>query len=188
MHQNSVGNGRASWLSRHAAWIGVLCLGALTACSGDDHPPVIDDGSGGRSSHGGIQGGGTPLEGGAGPDDGSGDIGLNGTYVGVTTDSSGSSRMRWVLKQTNQKVVGTVTGLTPDGTPVFTGNLTGTVSGSRFSFAAKVPAGNISGAPTCSIDFDGTSTFTSTHIRGTYSGVNSCAGPFADGQLDLAKQ
>jgi hypothetical protein len=96
--------------------------------------------------------------------------------------------MKWVLSQSGTAVRGTVYGLTQSDMVVFTGSLTGKLCDSRLTFTARVPAGSISGAPTCSIDFSGTATATNTRIRGTYSGKNSCAGAFVGGNLDLVKQ
>jgi hypothetical protein len=114
---------------------------------------------------------------------------LTGTYAGTVSDASGPGRLTWRLTQSNADVSGTftarddVSGITADG------SVTGTVSGSSLTFRMTAGAGTLPPPfASCSLDLNGTAQVTAAAIDGTYTGRNSCTGPFANGRLSLTKQ
>ena len=114
---------------------------------------------------------------------------LSGTYAGSASDSTGAGTMTWTASQSGSAVTGPVTAKTSLGIVVFTGSLTGTLTGSSLTFSITVPADGMSGFPGCSATIDGTASGVSnTAIAGTYTGTNSCGGSFNSGHFSLTKQ
>ena len=113
---------------------------------------------------------------------------LNGVWSGAASDSSGPGTMTWKLTQTGVTVSGTMQAATPSGAVAFTGSFSGTLSGATLPFTINVPAGGVTGQPTCTVIMTGTVTsITASTLSGTYSG-SSCGGPFSNGQFKLTKQ
>ena len=113
---------------------------------------------------------------------------LNGVWSGVASDSSGPGSMTWNLTQTSVTVSGTMQAATPSGAIAFSGSFSGTLSGATLPFTITVPAGGVTGLPTCTVTMTGTvSSITTSTLGGTYSG-SSCGGPFSNGQFKLTKQ
>lgn len=117
-------------------------------------------------------------------------VSLTGTYSGSAFDSSGAGQMTWQLTQPNAtSVSGTVLAKTVTGTVTFNGTVSGTLSGTALTFTITVPQGGIPTLANCTLNISGAASgVTTTTIAGTYSGTNSCTGPFSNGQFSLAKQ
>jgi hypothetical protein len=73
---------------------------------------------------------------------------------------------------------------------VLTGTISGTLSGSAFAWKVDVPAGGVSGQPTCTVTVNGTSTVAANGatLDGSYTGAGSCTSAFTNGTVSLAKQ
>ena len=114
-------------------------------------------------------------------------LNLTGTFSGEASDSFGPGlQFTWRLEQSGTVVSGTSIATWSLGRG--TGTVSGTLSGTTLTFTVTFPRGGISSSPNCSSTANGTAAVTSTTIRGTYSGVNSCYGPYTDGQFTLTKQ
>ncbi len=114
---------------------------------------------------------------------------LSGTFSGPASDSSGPGTMTWRLTQAGTAVSGTMTAMTPLGTVVFRGNISGTISGTTLTFTIIVPPGGVSAIPSCAINISGTASgITATTLAGTYSGTSTCSPPFNNGEFNLIKQ
>jgi hypothetical protein len=116
-------------------------------------------------------------------------VNLTGTWGGSASDSSGPGQMSWQVTQTDTSFSGTMT-MTDASTGVSgQGSVSGAVSGVSFHFSISVRAGGFpSPYASCTADVSGDGQASSATITGTYSGLNSCSGAIASGQLTLSKQ
>jgi hypothetical protein len=97
--------------------------------------------------------------------------------------------MTWVMAQSAGAISAPVTAKTALGIVIFNGTLLGTLAGTSLTFTISVPAGGVSGFSDCTAKIDGTASgVSSSTISGTYTGTNSCSGPFTDGRFSLSKQ
>jgi hypothetical protein len=110
-------------------------------------------------------------------DSGTQALNVSGTWSGSGSDSTGSGLMTWQLTQTGSSVSGMMTASTPVGTVVYNGTFSGTITGSTLIFTINIPVGNIS-LPSCSATISGSGDVANGSITGTYTGSNSCTGPF----------
>jgi len=117
------------------------------------------------------------------------ELGLEGTWTGAASDSSGPGTMSWSLTPSGTFFSGTVA-VTEDSTKVTgRGAVSGSVSGELIDFSLRIDAGGFdSPYSDCSATISGTARVTSSQISGTYSGTNSCSGEVASGQLTLNRQ
>ena len=118
-----------------------------------------------------------------------GPVSLAGTYAGTVSDASGPGRLTWQLTQSNAAVSGTFTAVDDVSGVTANGSVSGTVSGATLTFRMAAAPGSLpSPFAACSLELDGTAQVATTSIEGSYSGRNSCTGPFANGRLSLTKQ
>lgn len=125
---------------------------------------------------------------------------LTGIWNGTLSDSSGSmmgsgmsasmmGQMTWHITQT---------GNTFDGTMQFPGypghgtmRISGTIDGATVTFTMTVPAGMMPGMMTgsCTATANGTLDINElmSQMHGSYSGSNTCSGPFDHGRLSLSR-
>jgi hypothetical protein len=105
--------------------------------------------------------------------------------------------MTWALTQLGSMVSGTVVtkGADPaDGSCASchknkSGTLTGTVSSGVFTFTMSFPSGGSDGTPLCGVDIAGTTTrLVGSLTSATYSGADSCEGPFSGGTFSMTRQ
>lgn len=122
---------------------------------------------------------------------------LTGTWIGTVSDSTGSmmgaglsaammSRMTWQITQTGNTFTGTMQFPGYGGHGPMT--VSGTINGSTATFTMSIPSGGMmsgSCTATASGGFDINQFMTEMH--GTYSGSNTCSGPFDHGQLSLSR-
>jgi hypothetical protein len=122
---------------------------------------------------------------------------LTGTWNGTGSDPQGDERMTWRLAQTGSALSGTAD-LAPlnaaDGScgschKFKTGSLTGTLSGTTLMMKLVFPSGG-DGVPTpmCTITFDATAPVVDgSRIAATYTGDDSCEGPFTGGTFVMTR-
>jgi hypothetical protein len=122
---------------------------------------------------------------------------IAGVWNGTGSDPQGSERMSWMLSQSGDAVTGTAD-LAPlnaaDGSCASchkfkAGTLSGTISGSTIAMRLVFPAGG-DGVPTpmCTITFNATaSTAVRDRIDATYTGDDTCEGPFSGGTFTMAR-
>jgi hypothetical protein len=125
---------------------------------------------------------------------------VSGTWVGTGSDSSssmgtgsmmgqtGMGTMTWQLTQNGSAVTGSLSfsgmmGMVP-------GSFSGTMSGEDMTFTMTMPAGSMGNmgammGSSCSAQVTGTSHINGSTITCTYSGTNSCTGPFSNGQMTM---
>ena len=117
-------------------------------------------------------------------------INLTGTWIGSASDSHREAQLTLKLTQQGTNVTGSVTATTRTSIPLYTGGtLTGSVSGSTFTFAISIPTGSVADAPTCSVALSGSTTdLTAAGMTGTYTGTDSCFGDLVGGRFTVAKQ
>ena len=115
---------------------------------------------------------------------------IAGRWAGTASDSSGPGTMAWTLTQNSTNVSGSVEIATPLRTVVMTGTIAGTLSGSALAWRLDIPAGGVSGQPTCAVTVTGTSTIAVNGLTmdGSYSGTGSCTPAFTNGAVSLTKQ
>lgn len=124
-------------------------------------------------------------------------VNLNGTWNGSGTDSQGTAVVNWVLAQDGTTVSGTVTTRSVNPTDGScgschrnkSGTVTGTALGNTLTLTMSFAAG-VNGDPTpaCSATLSGTaSAVVADQISGTYSGADTCEGPFTDGKLTMSR-
>jgi hypothetical protein len=120
---------------------------------------------------------------------------MSGSWAGVTSDSSGSmmgagltsaqmNNAQWTVTQNGGSFAGTMQfpGYRMGGTMT----ASGTMSGHTGTFTMTIPSGSMMMAgctATASGTFDMDDTMTQMH--GTYTGMNSCSGPFDHGQMSF---
>jgi hypothetical protein len=119
---------------------------------------------------------------------------MSGTWSGTGSDSQGPESMAWQLTQTGDLVTGTAItrgGDTTDGTCASchknkSGTLSGTISGNSLRVTMFFPTGGDVPTPICSVTMDATaSDITTRKIAGTYTGEDTCEGPFSNGAFTL---
>ena len=98
--------------------------------------------------------------------------------------------MTWQLTQNGTALSGSAAITETNQGITGNGSMTGTVTGSSFTFSLSVAAGGFSGsAASCTASITGNgSTLSATTITATYSGSNSCGGAVSSGQITLSKQ
>ena len=130
----------------------------------------------------------------ASPPSGGTSLPFSGTWSGTGSDSQGAERMTWVLTQTDNTVTGTVATQAVDPTNGScaschknkVGTLSGTISGTVLTLRMYFPIGGDVPTPICSVTMDATaSNITTSNIASTYSGADTCEGPFADGVFTM---
>ena len=126
---------------------------------------------------------------------------ITGTWVGTAADSSGSmmgagmsssaaAAMTWQLTQNGTAFSGTVQfpGYGAMGMSVSM-SVSGTITGKTATFTMTMPAGSMmsgacSATATGSFDMDDLMD----QMHGTYSGANTCSGPFNQGQMSMTRR
>jgi hypothetical protein len=100
----------------------------------------------------------------------------------------GMGTMTWQLTQTGSSVTGSM-GFSGMPGSMMRGTMSGTISGNTLTFSMDMPSGSMMSG-TCSAHAVGTMQLngTSMTMTGTYSGTNSCAGPFSNGQMVMTHQ
>jgi hypothetical protein len=122
--------------------------------------------------------------------------GLSGTWSGSGTDPQGAEKMSWQLSQSGAALSGTAD-LAPlnaaDGSCASchkfkTGTIAGSVSGSTLTIRLTFPSGG-DGVPTpmCTIVFDASALVDGNRISATYTGDDSCEGPFTGGSFVMSR-
>ena len=120
---------------------------------------------------------------------------MAGSWVGSTSDSSGSmmgagltsvqmNSTQWMITQSGASFSGTIQ--FPGYMMGRTMTVTGTMNGHTGTFTMTMPTGSMMMAgctATASGTFDMDDSMTQMH--GTYSGMNNCSGPFDHGQMSL---
>jgi hypothetical protein len=119
---------------------------------------------------------------------------LSGTWDGTGADAQGAEVISWVLMQTGNTVRGTVStrAVDPaDGSCASchknkTGTFTGTIVGSSLTLTMFFPTGGDVPTPICSVTMIATADgVTGSKIASTYSGADTCEGPFTDGTFTM---
>ena len=122
---------------------------------------------------------------------------LSGTWTGSGSDSQGDELMTWVLRQTETSVTGSVVtqALDPaDGSCASchkskVGTLSGTVAGTVLMLRIYFPTGGDVPTPLCSVTMDAiVLDITSGRLASSYSGGDTCEGPFSDGVFAMNRQ
>lgn len=122
---------------------------------------------------------------------------LSGTWSGAASDSSsalgagammgqaGMGTPTWQLSQSGTMVTGTMSFGGMQGHML--GTLTGTMSGNDMTFTIDMPNASMM-AGGCTARATGTAHLdpTTMTLTCTYSGTNSCSGPFGNGQMTMA--
>lgn len=98
--------------------------------------------------------------------------------------------MTWSLTDGSGAVRGPATISTPLKSVVLTGTVSGTLNGSTLTWTIDVPAGGVTGQPSCTVTVSGTATLNGarTGLTGSYSGAGSCTPAFSGGTLTLTRQ
>lgn len=123
-------------------------------------------------------------------------VGLAGAWTGTGADPQGAERMSWTLTQDGSAVSGTAD-LAPlnaaDGSCASchkfkAGTIAGSVSGSALRLRLTFPAGG-DGVPTpmCTITFDASATVDGRQISASYTGDDTCEGPFTGGTFVMSR-
>jgi hypothetical protein len=120
-----------------------------------------------------------------------------GKWSGTGSDPQGAERMSWALTQSGDAIGGTAD-LAPmnaaDGSCASchkfkAGTVSGTISGSAIAMRLVFPAGG-DGVPTpmCTITFEAkASTVAADRIDATYTGDDTCEGPFSGGTFTMSR-
>ena len=125
---------------------------------------------------------------------------MNGNWAGTAADSSGSmmgsgmsgpapGTTTWQVTQNESAFSGTM------HLPGYGGNaivVSGIMNGKTGSFTMTMPAGSMSSMMSGGCTSTATGTFDiddmMTQFRGSYTGTNSCGGPFNGGQMSMVHQ
>jgi len=145
----------------------ILIVGFLVAGCGSDAPSSPSSSSGSASSS----------------------VNLVGTWTGTGSDSSGPGTFTWNITQQNgNQISGTITFRNASNIGGL-GAISGTLSGTTLAFTLHVPVGALPPPfSLCAISSDGSAqNVTASRISGTYTGTNSCSGPFNNGTLTMTK-
>ncbi len=124
-------------------------------------------------------------------------VNLTGTWSGSASDSSssvvgptgmmgqqGMGDMTLQFTQSGDSVTATMTFAGEFGH--MPGSMTGTISGDTLTFTMTMPMGSMMSA--CAVSGSGTMQISGNTMTGTYSGSNSCDGPFNGGHMTLTRQ
>jgi hypothetical protein len=121
-------------------------------------------------------------------------LSLTGTWEGLigTSGSGNALRASWSATQTGNTVTGTITLLKASVNLVFTGTLSGTVSGNQVALNYRIPQGNVPGLPDCTMSGTGPAEASATLIAGALSiTYTNCEGfiaqPSTNEPLSLSK-
>lgn len=124
-----------------------------------------------------------------------------GTWAGTSTDSTtpalgnggmmgqaGMGTMTLQLVQNGSGVTGTM-GFSGMAGTMARGTFSGTMSGEDMTFTMNLPSGSMMSG-SCSAQTNGTARMNTTAMTmtGTYSGTNSCTGPFTNGQMTMSRR
>jgi hypothetical protein len=90
------------------------------------------------------------------------------------------------LVQNGSTVTGTMS-FSGMGSNMMRGTFTGTMSGEDMAFAMNLPAGSMMSG-SCAAQTSGTVHMSGTTMTGSYTGTNSCTGPFTNGQMTMKRQ
>lgn len=124
-------------------------------------------------------------------------VDLTGTWEGTGSDNQGPEKLAWTLTQTGQAVSGTAISTAvnaTDGTCASChknkiGTFSGTVSGTTLTLTMTFPAGsNAAPTPICGVTISSTIPTLGDTISGTYSGSDSCEGPFSQATFTMTRQ
>jgi len=121
---------------------------------------------------------------------------LAGAWIGTGSDPQGAEKMSWMVAQNGAALSGTAD-LAPlnaaDGSCASchkfkTGTLEGTVSTSGVALKLIFPSGG-DGVPTpmCTISFTAIASLGDGRITATYTGDDSCEGPFSGGTFVMSR-
>jgi hypothetical protein len=114
---------------------------------------------------------------------------LAGRWSGTASDSSGPGTMTWELTASGATITGTVTMTDAESGITGEGTLRGDLSGASLDFTIDIPAGGFADPyDDCAAQVSGRAQATTSSLSGTYTGVNSCTGTIASGQLTLSRQ
>jgi len=121
---------------------------------------------------------------------------VSGTWAGAASDSTGTmmgagmsasmmGNMTWQITQTGN----TFTGFMQFPGYGGSGTVSGTINGKTATFTMTMPIGSMMTA-TCTATGNGTFDMDDlmTQMHGTYSGSNTCAGPFDHGQMSMTRR
>lgn len=121
---------------------------------------------------------------------------MSGTWVGTSADSTGTmmgaGMSASMMGNTSWNV--TQTGGTFSGTMQFPGYqggsmmVAGTMNGRTGTFTMTMPSGSMMGSG-CTANATGTFDMDErmTQLHGSYTGTNSCSGPFANGSVNMRR-
>jgi hypothetical protein len=124
-------------------------------------------------------------------------LNITGAWNGAGSDPQGSEKMSWMVAQNGSAVSGTAD-LAPlnaaDGSCASchkfkTGTISGSLSGTSLAMRIVFPSGG-DGVPTpmCTITFDASAaSVSSSRIDATYTGDDSCEGPFVGGTFVMTR-
>jgi len=124
-------------------------------------------------------------------------LNIAGAWNGTGNDPQGSEKMSWMVAQNGPALSGTAD-LAPlnaaDGTCASchkfkTGTISGSLSGTSLAMRIVFPAGG-DGVPTpmCTITFEAAASgVDASRINATYTGDDSCEGPFIGGTFVMAR-
>jgi hypothetical protein len=123
---------------------------------------------------------------------------LAGDWTGRATDSQGAIMVSWTLTQSGGTVTGTVKTQSLDPTDGScnschrnkSGTVTGVVSDTTLSLTMFFAAGaNGDPTPACSATLSGSaSSIANTNVTTTYSGSDTCEGPFTNGTMAMTRR
>jgi hypothetical protein len=125
-------------------------------------------------------------------------VSLTGTWTGSASDSSismgqgsamgqaGMGTMTWPLTQVGSTVTGSMTFSGMQGR--MAGTFVGIMNGDDMAFTMDLPGGSMM-SPGCSSRAVGTAHVNrmTMMMTGTYTGSNSCSGPYIDGRMTLTR-
>ncbi len=124
-------------------------------------------------------------------------LNISGAWSGTGSDPQGAEKMSWMVNQTGLALSGTAD-LAPlnaaDGScgschKFKTGTISGSLSGASLAMRIVFPSGG-DGVPTpmCTITFDAAAASVSgSRIDATYTGDDSCEGPFTGGTFVMTR-
>jgi hypothetical protein len=117
-------------------------------------------------------------------------VNVAGTWNGNLPTLLGTARVTWALTQTGTAVSGTASVVDATAQPVFSGPLSGSVSGSTLTYNVTIPAGGVPVVPSCTGRIDGTMAVNGSSMSGAFTGTSSCQSqvPLTGGNLTMSKQ
>jgi hypothetical protein len=111
----------------------------------------------------------------------------SGLGAGAMMGQSGMGTVTWQLSQTGSAVTGTMRASGMQGR--MPGSFIGTMTGNDMSFTMDMPMNSMMSSD-CSARATGTARLdpTTMTLTCTYSGTNSCSGPFGNGQMTMTRR